>query len=267
MADLPSGNSGHGIQVIERATQILRLLSSESDGITPTTIGVRLGLARSTAHRILTALEREGFVLSDHGRYRLGPVIDQLAHTARQRFVAEIYPYLEQLCFELGETIQLCTSDGDQAIVIAQVLSRHALCVVGEIGSLRPLHCTATGKALLANCSDETVGKMLPPELIRYTESTIVDMAALKVELADVRQRGVAMSREEFTQGVCSVGAVLRHAHVGPATIAVPMPAGRFYGNEEELATRLLAHVRTIEAALGYGDVAPKAIRINAQDT
>jgi IclR family transcriptional regulator, acetate operon repressor len=250
--DAQNDSSG-GIQVIERAGQILRLLGLSGNELTPSQIGAELGLARSTAHRILTALEREELVQSTKGRYRLGPAIEQLAVSARDRFVAAISPYLEQMCLDLGETVQLCIPDGDRAIVIAQVPSRQDLRVEGAIGSRRPFHCTATGKVLLAELSTLDVESLLPRDLARYTETTIVDRSVLLGELERVRGAGFAISNEEFTPGVCSISVALHGTPVGTVAVAVPTPASRFYGREDALAADFMSYVATARAALGYG--------------
>jgi DNA-binding IclR family transcriptional regulator len=244
-------NTNGGVQVIARAAQILRALGEEPDGLTPMVVGERLGLARSTVHRILTALEQEELVASERGRYVIGPAIDHLAHSAQARFVAAVAPYLALLSSEVGETVQLCIRDDENVLVVAQVPSGQELRVVGTIGALRPLHATASGKALLAELSNEAIERLLPAELTTYTELTITDRSTLVADLAEVRASGVATTREELSIGVCSLGAVVHHTSVGSAAIALPIPSGRFYGREEELRGRLRASIRSIEVALG----------------
>jgi DNA-binding IclR family transcriptional regulator len=251
LSNVQGENTNGGVQVIARAAQILRALGKEPAGLTPMLLGERLDLARSTVHRILAALEQEELVASDRGRYFIGPAFDRLAHSAQERFIAEITPYLARLCSEIGETVQLCIRDGDKVLVVAQVPSEQELRVVGTIGSLRPLHATASGKAFLAELANDAVERLLPSVLVGYTPSTQTDLRALERELEEIRTHGVATTREELSVGVCSIGAVVHHGSVGSAAVALPIPSGRFYGREAELSECLRAAIRTIEVALG----------------
>ena len=144
---------GSGIQVIARAAEILRLLQADPGGLSQGEIGERLGLARSTVSRILNALDDEGLVASrtTRGRYRLGPEIARMAGTVRLGGVMDVHPFMEELSRELEETVDLSILDGDRATFVDQVVSPHRLRAISAVGESFPLHCSANGKALLAN--------------------------------------------------------------------------------------------------------------------
>ncbi len=247
-------SDGAGIQVIARAAEMLRLLQAHPAGLSQAEIGERLGMARSTVSRILGALDDEGLVAARgaRGPYRLGPEIARMAATVRLGVVMDVHPFMEELSRELEETVDLSILDGDRVTFVDQVVSPHRLRAISAVGELFPLHCCANGKALLANLPAEQRAQALPSRLARLTENTITTPAALRRELDRVRAEGVAYDREEQTEGVCAVGAVLPGVGDQLVAVSVPVPAQRFYRRESELADALLAWVEKTRRSLGH---------------
>jgi DNA-binding IclR family transcriptional regulator len=243
-------SEGAGIQVIARAAEILRLLQAHPGGLSQAEIGERLGMARSTVSRILGALDDEGLVAARgaRGPYRLGPEIARMAATVRLGVVMDVHPFMEELSRELEETVDLSVLDGDRVTFVDQVVSPHRLRAISAVGESFPLHCCANGKALLANLPPEH----LPRRLARLTPNTITTPAALRKELERVRADGIAYDREEQTEGVCAVGAVLPAVSEEMVAVSVPVPAQRFYRRESELAEALLAWVKKTRRSLGH---------------
>lgn len=233
---------GSGIQVIARAAEILRLLQAHPGGLSQAEIGDRLEMARSTVSRILNALDDEGLVASRgaRGPYRLGPEIARMAGTVRLGVVMDVHPFMEELSRQLGETVDLSILDGDRATFVDQVVSPHRLRAISEVGESFPLHCCANGKALLASLPPEQKAQAVPSRLVRLTANTITTPAALRKELERIQAEGVAYDREEQTEGICAVGAVLKGVTAHAVAVSVPVPAQRFYGRESELAGALL---------------------------
>lgn len=252
MSAAPEEVRGSGIQVIARAAEILRLLQAHPGGLSQAEIGDRLGMARSTVSRILNALEIEGLVAArgSRGGYRLGPEIARMATTVRLGVVMDVHPFMEELSRELGETVDLSILDGDRATFVGQMVSPHRLRAISAVGESFPLHCCANGKALLAGLPPE----QLPTRLAPLTTNTITSPAVLRKELERVRAEGVAYDREEQTEGVCAVGAVLKGVAGHAVAVSVPVPAQRFYGREAVLAGALLNWVDEVAAALGKVD-------------
>jgi len=246
---------GSGIQVIARAAEIFRLLQAHPGGLTQAEIGDRLGMARSTVSRILNALEDEGLVaaIGTRGPYRLGPEIARMAGTVRRSIVTELHPFLEELSRELNETVDLSILEGGRTTFVDQVVPARRLRAISAVGESFPLHCCANGKALLAALPPAEQARALPGRLARLTANTITTPAALRSELARIESEGVAYDREEQTEGVCAVGAVLRGVTEEMVAVSVPVPAQRFYGREEELAQALLAWVGKLNAWFGKG--------------
>ncbi|KLO27351.1 IclR family transcriptional regulator [Mycobacterium haemophilum] len=239
---------GGGIQVIARAAEILRLLQAHPGGLNQAAISERLGMARSTVSRILNALDDEGLVTAGaaRGRFRLGPEIARMARTVRLSLVMDLHPFLEELSRELQETVDLSMLDGDRANFVDQVIAPHRLRAISAVGESFPLYCCANGKAMLASLPPVQRTQALPSRLTRLTANTITTRAVLHKELDRIRVEGVAYDREEQSEGICAVGAVLQAATEQMAAVSVPVPAQRFYGRESELAQALLAWVEKV---------------------
>ena len=239
-----------GVQVIARAAEIMRLLRRSPGGLTQAELMEELGLARTTVHRILAALETAGFVTSgrSRGRFRLGPEIARLAEAARHTLILDLRPYLEELSRTLNETVDLSVLDHDQVLFIDQVVAPQRLRAVSAVGVMFPAYCCANGKALLARLPDERISELLPDPLPALTPSTITRRERMIAELAGVRADGVAFDREEHTVGISAVGSVVTGSPWGTAAISVPMPTQRFAGRESEVAATLTEMTSRIEA-------------------
>jgi DNA-binding IclR family transcriptional regulator len=246
-AEEQEGRSG-GIQVIARAAEILRVLQAHPGGLSQAEIGERVGMARSTVSRILNALDDEGLVASRgaRGPYRLGPEIARMADTVRLSVVTDLHPSLTDLSRQLDETADLSILDGDRADFIDQVVPPRRLRATSAVGESFPLYCCANGKALLASLPADRQARAMPSRLVPLTAKTITDRAVLREELERIRLDGVAYDREEQTEGICAVGAVLQGVSDQLVAVSVPVPAQRFYGREEELAQALVAWVQKV---------------------
>jgi DNA-binding IclR family transcriptional regulator len=238
----PVGEDTSGVQVLARAADILRALHDAPAGLTQAEVGERIGLARSTVHRLLNALEEEGLVESSgrRGRYRLGPEIPRLADAAWRGLHTSMHPLLEELSRQVNETVDLSILDGNRVTFVDQVVAARRLRAVSAVGESFPLHCTANGKAFLARMPARELDKILAGTLTSFTPHTMVDPGALRRELDVVRTEGAAYDREEHTEGICAVGTVLTGWSGGPLAVSIPLPAQRFYGRETVLRDALL---------------------------
>lgn len=250
----PAGdNDAAGVQVLARAAEILRTLHNSPAGLTQAEVGERIQLARSTVHRLLNALEDEGLVESSgrRGRYRLGPVVNRMADAAWRGLHTSLHPLLEELSRQVNETVDLSVLDGNRVTFVDQVVAARRLRAVSAVGESFPLHCTANGKAFLATLPPRELDKLLTGKLARFTAKTVTDPAELRRELDQAREEGVAYDREEHTEGICAVGAIVSGWAAGPLAVSIPLPAQRFYGQEATLRDALLSWVRHAEEELG----------------
>ncbi|MBT3989042.1 MAG: IclR family transcriptional regulator [Rhodospirillaceae bacterium] len=249
-----SKDTSSGIRVISRAAEILRTLNDESRGLSLGQIAAQVNLPRSTVQRIVGALKIEGFIIDGPGesQIRIGPAFFSIAAASLSDFKDPIRPYLEELCGELNETVDLSILSGSSVVFLDQCSSRRkGLVAVSEVGARFPAHSCAPGKCLLAEEDESDLAHILPPDMEQLTKATITDIAALKVELNAVRERGVAIDRQEHTDGISAVSTAIIDLPRGTAAISIPMPTQRFEGNEERHIEALLTCRGKINHALG----------------
>ncbi|MGM7719831.1 IclR family transcriptional regulator C-terminal domain-containing protein [Metabacillus sp. Hm71] len=107
------------------------------------------------------------------------------------------------------------------------------------VGISFPLHCTANGKVFLSSMPDEKIKMLLSEPLKALTPNTILSMDQLLKELEQVRQNGIAYDREENDLGICAVGGIIHSTTGHIAAVTIPVPAQRFYLNEDKLVHAL----------------------------
>lgn len=243
-------NDKSQVQVIARAAAILRALEDENTGLSLGQIAQRVSLARSTVQRIVAALETEKLVIAatPNGRVRLGPTILRLAASVRSDFISLARPYLERLSAELEETVDLSTVKKDHLVFIDQAVSGQRLRTVSAVGETFPLHCTANGKAYLAQLTDAAIEALIGNVYTSCTPKTLTRLDALLADLKAVRATGVAFDREEHTLGICAAGVAMHDPLGNAVAISVPVPIHRFVNRQALIAERLLATKHALEA-------------------
>jgi len=202
------------IQSVDRAAAILEILARDGEaGVTE--VARELGVHKSTASRLLAALDRRELVTQDtaRGRFRLGVGIVRLAGAAARRLdlVQESRPVCRALAQEVGETVNIAILSGRDALYLDQVAGPAALSPHNWAGQRIPLHATSDGKVLLAYLPPAEIAGHLVP-LQRFTDHTITTGPGLTRALAEVRQHGYATAVEELEAGLTAVAAPVRNA-------------------------------------------------------
>src|SRR5580704_388247 len=194
------GNSGtratqsaSPVQSVDRAVAILEILARDGEaGVTE--VARELDVHKSTAYRLLAALDRGELVTQDtaRGKFRLGVGIVRLAGavSARLDVLQESRPVCRALAQEVGETVNLAILSGRDALYLDQVAGPAALSPHNWAGQRIPLHATSDGKVLLAYLPEADLAECLTPPLGRFTARTITDLARFPALLAGVRNRG-----------------------------------------------------------------------------
>lgn len=237
------------ISSVDNALRLL-LLFRERKSVRLTEACAYLGVAHSTAHRLLAMLVHHGFVRQDKGSrtYRPGPTLVEIGLAVVQNMDvrAEVRPFLVRLSEEFEETIHLVALEGNQARFLDSVECDRALRVAARTGKALPAHCTSAGKALLAALSEDEVHALYPDgELAAQTGQSLRSMRALDASLDEVRARGYATNSEESEEGVGSVAiALLNKAGHAVAAIAVAVPVSRLNPRIETHIVRALREVR-----------------------
>ncbi len=248
--------SGHQAGSVENALRTFQLLRDRRS-IRVAELAAELGVARSTAHRLLALLSAYGAVEQEPGTptYRAGPLLGQLGlSTLRQRdLVWLIHPYLERLSDEVDETVHFTVLHGCESVFLDSVeCRRQALRVAGRVGVSYPAHATSGGKALLARMGDDAVREVLAGrDLARLTDRTIVTVDALLRELEEVRINGYATNWGESEVGVAAVS-VVQHTSGGDAAgaLAISAPEQRLSPSRLSFLARKLHEVSDEVGAL-----------------
>ena len=245
----------YGTQVLSRAFGILRVFSDAAPEWALADVSRSLTLTKTTAFRILSALEREGLVARSRssGTYRLGPRAIELGALAQRSNTLQSAAHAElvELARVTGETTSLEILVGIDVLVLDEVQGRHKLSPAPIVGSRWPAHATSTGKVLLAAMKDRPRGY----KLRRLTPGTITSHARLGAELATVLRRGFATAIEELETGYVALGAPVRN-HEGKvvAAMSVGGPAVRFGPADRTRLVRLVCHsAEQVSRNLGAG--------------
>jgi DNA-binding IclR family transcriptional regulator len=209
-------DAGATVQSVDRAITVLEILARTGEsGVTE--IAAELGVHKSTAFRLVAALDRRGLVEqnADRGKYRLGVGILRLAGatTARLDVVQEARPICQQLATDTGETVNIAVLSDGAALYLDQVAGSSALQPHNWVGQRIPLHATSNGKILLAWLTDAEVSSQVGRSLRRYTPTTISGIKDLRAELTSVRERGYAVAVDELEIGLAAVAAPIRGVH------------------------------------------------------
>ncbi len=244
---------------IESVDNALRLLLEfrEREGFGVSEAGEHLGVAPSTAHRLLSMLQYRGFAVQDEESktYRPGPALIEIGLKAVRdmSLLRQARPAIERLSELLGETVHLLVREGADVRFVDGVESVRALRVTSRTGLLLPAHCTAGGKALLAELDRDVLRELYPsPTLTGLTARSTRRRADLERELVSVRGRGFAINVGESEDDVSAVGVAVRdHRGRQRAAIAVALPSVRASGERlDEIATAALASAHELSSLI-----------------
>lgn len=214
---------------VARALAVLDALAETEPELGTNDIARRTGINASTVSRLLATLVDSGLV--DHvqasGRYRLGLRLVQLGNRVVERLDLRdlAREQLEGLVAAAGETATLSVPGEGVAITVDFVAGPSSVQGVAQIGRPSVAHATATGKVMLAFAA----GELPEGPLHAFTARTITGGAALRAELAAVRQRGWAESLEEREDDLNAIAAPVQDARGALAAIlGLQGPAFRF---------------------------------------
>jgi DNA-binding IclR family transcriptional regulator len=202
-----------GLSTVRNAARLLKVFRSREADLGVSELARRLGLGKSTVHRMLTTLVAEGLIEQNPrtGGYRLGIVMFELGQAVRVHMDlhAAVGPILGELRAQTGESSQVGVLDGHEVVYVDRMESAHSLRLFTETGRRVPVHCTSSGKVLLAYL----------PEARRQA-------VLLAAELDRVRRRGWAEAVNEREVGVASIAAPVRDISgevVAAISIGVPL--------------------------------------------
>jgi IclR family acetate operon transcriptional repressor len=234
----------YAIESVDNALRILQMVR-DSGQIRVSDAAAELGIARSTAHRLLAMLVYRDFAVQAEDRsYRPGPAIaaQPLRGEPTQRLRQVMRPHMEVLCDQVAETVNLVVRLGTQTRFLHTVESAQVLRVTDRQGTILPAWKTSGGKALLAELPDAQLTALLrgangrPPEGM-----TAAERRSLVNELRRVRDQGYAENIEESESGVCAIGVCVRDKAGEPvAALSVSAPSVRYTPDRSRVFLREL---------------------------
>lgn len=199
---------------VTSAIKLLKAFSEAETEIGISSLAKRLGVAKSTVHRLAVTLVAEGLLEQDAatGKYRLGTALFRLGALVRQRMNVsnEGRPYLFELRERTNESVHLAILDGTDIMYVYNMESTQAIRMRSDIGVRKPAYCTAEGLAILAFKPPEVVEAVIRQGLEPRTPQTITTAAGLHKELEAIRQRGCAIEDEEGELGMRGIAAPIR---------------------------------------------------------
>jgi IclR family acetate operon transcriptional repressor len=213
-----SGKAVHdtpAIQSLDRGLAILEAVAASARPVPLRQLTDLIGIDRSSVFRLANTLRQRRFLAhpKDSKDYILGPTAWRLSRRYGRTVLGTFFHhYLQDLTSTLGETSHFAVREGlevfftDHQIPVGQVVS-----VAGQTGEFAPLHCTAHGKALLADCDREALTNLLgPAPLHAYTRRTVKSVTRLARVCAQVRVDGFAIDDGEYIEDVRCLAAPIR---------------------------------------------------------
>lgn len=253
-SESPSG----GVQSVDRAISALEILARDGE-VSVTEIATEIGVHKSTASRLLGALEERELVEQAYqrGKYRLGFGILRLATAvpAQLDLAQQGRAICVRLASEVGETVNIAALRSRYVVNIDQVRGPTAVGTHNWVGELTPLHATSSGKVLLAFMAPQRRSELLDEAgLDRYTDSTITSREELEGQLRRVAADGFVVSTGELEEGLTAVAAPIRdHAGVVIAAVSVSGPVYRLDARRAtDIAHDVVAAGAAISRRMGY---------------
>ena len=246
------------VGVISKVFRILEAIEASPSGLALKSICDVTHLNKSTAHRFLKQLEREGYLIrAEGGKYLIGPKLSQMGARADHRATLQAVsrPILSELWKSTRETVNLAILDQGSVLYVEVIESPHEFRLSSRVGSRRSLHGTALGKALAAFLLETHREQILGGlNFQALTPKTIMNLVQFRQELEKVKSQGYAVDDEETTPGARCVSAPILGADgEAVAAISVSGPVTRV-GQEQvgALGAAVVQAAKAISAAMGF---------------
>lgn len=241
------------IQSIDRAVALLRVVAEAPSPPSLAELAEAASLNRSTAWRLLLTLEHHGLVDRgpESGRFVLGHEVGRLAvRGGHGALVRRARPALVALTAETGMSSVLAAPTPTEPVAIDQI-DPPGRPEPNMVGWRLPVHATAAGKLWLAFLAEPEREEVLRQPLSRFTDATVTDRAALTDELAQIRETGIAVDRDEWDPGWTAVGAPVQHGDSIVGMVSAMATTQRFEGaSREAIAGRVQQAAAVVAAAL-----------------
>jgi len=220
------GQKTKPVPALERGLTILEMLANSRTGLTLAEVTRHLALPRSSAHYLLSTLERNGYIQRNKqtSRYVFGLKLFCLANMALSGLEVrqQAAPFLKELGQRTKLTVNMAILDQNEVVLIEKVEPPSIFRLATWVGQRLPVHCTGLGKAFLVHFSEPELDRIIKLGLLRHNENTLVSARKLKDQLQLVRQLGYALDNEEATIGLRGIGVpILDSAGKAIASISI----------------------------------------------
>jgi DNA-binding IclR family transcriptional regulator len=244
------------LTTVSKALQVLQAFSYEQPVLGVSELARRLGMGKSSVHRILSTLAEQGFVTkTPDDRYQLGLKLHELGQLVVSSLELRTVAHgpLERLRNDSGETVHVAVLEGADAVYVHRIESMATLRTFAKVGRRVPAHTTSSGKCLLAFGPPEAVDVVVQAGLRRIGPRSITTEATLRRALDTIRAEGYVVSVEENERGVVSIGAPV-FGHDGTCIAAVSMAGPTMRVTSEHLP-RFIRMVRkcALDISVGMG--------------
>lgn len=246
------------VQSVDRALDILELLSYHVEGLSIKEISEALDYHKSTVHRLLGTLIQKGYVSQNQktAHYHVTLKLFQLGSRKVEKLdlIQLSKPYLNKLARISGEVVHLVLRDQQDIIYVDKVEGDQIIRMHSHIGQRRPMYCTAVGKAILSTLPVEEVEKVFVNSTIEaLTEKTITTIDQLLQERELIIRKGYALDQEENEIGVtCVAVAIVGMDGMSQGAISISGPTQRMVDKTQEYGEQLKNCAREISKELGY---------------
>jgi DNA-binding IclR family transcriptional regulator len=256
-ASKPAKSSSR-LSSVANSIRLLKAFTDDEYELGVSSLAKRLGLAKSTVHRLASTLIKDDMLEQDKetGKYRLGLALFELGARVRRKMNVfnEAQLALKDLAEKTGETAHLTVLDHASVMFLYKFESRQAIRMKSVLGARVPAHCSADGKAMLAYLGAEAIEAIALDGLAASTPKTITDLSQLMGDLAQVRARGYALDDEETEIGMRAIAAPIRD-HTGEVVAAISV-AGPVQRMTKKVmlanAPKVIAAAEAISARLGH---------------
>lgn len=243
---------------VTTAIRLLKAFTETDREIGISALSKKLGVSKSTVHRVATTLVAEGLLEQnpETDRYRLGLALFSLGTLVRRRMDIpnEAKPFLSKLRESSKENIHLAILQGREVVYVYDMESSQAVRVRPHLGASKPLYCSAEGLVILAWQLEPFIENVLSGPLTRRTDNTMTDAAKVRARLEKIRTDGYALEDEESEIGMRCVAAPIRDAEGNVvAAVGVAGPSQRLSTHAiRNYAPQVREAADSISMRLGY---------------
>lgn len=241
--------------VLGKVGCILEAFTTDNASLGISEISRTTGISKATVHRLCCEMTELGLLDRDWSQFQLGMRLFELGSMVQsQRVLRDVAtPFLQDLRAKTNETIHLGIPADGHVLYVVRLTGHQSQEAPSRVAGRAPMHCTATGKAMLAHLPSQLVESLVSRPLKKYTRYTTVSRELLEAELIDVRKNGFAIQNQETTMGFCSVGAPI----FGPGrrllgAVAVTGPIRRVNIDTSALKVRQTADRISAQAATNW---------------